>query len=285
MISVCIPIYNYDVRQLVEELSKQLNQLEVASEIILIDDCSTPEFKKINEDVCSKFRYIQLNENVGRAKIRNLFLEYATFDFLLFLDCDSMVMNPDFITNYFQELIQKKHKVICGGRIYPEKWSDKNRMLRWKYGVQSESQSFEIRRLNPNKSFMTNNFLIHRTLLSSIKFDESLTGYGHEDTLFGYLLKINKIEIFHIDNPVLNGDIETNDEFLKKTETGIENLCKITTKLKFNQEFINDVALLSFNQKLKKYHLILPIRGAFYCFKSMIGRAYYFQTIMNSHFD
>jgi hypothetical protein len=181
-----------------------------------------------------------------------------------------MVVHPDFISNYIQELIKEKHKVICGGRNYPEKWSDKNRMLRWKYGVQSESQSFEIRRLNPNKSFMTNNFLIHRAIFSSIKFDESLTGYGHEDTLFGYLLKINKIEIFHIDNPVLNGDIETNDEFLRKTETGIVNLCKIIAKLQFNQEFIHDVALLKFYQKLKKYQLIIPIRGLFYCFKSMI---------------
>ena len=201
------------------------------------------------------FNYILLPENVGRAKIRNLFLHYAKHDFLLFLDCDSMILNSNFILDYTVNLVQVEQNVICGGRVYPKKCDDRERMLRWKYGVMKESQPAKVRQMNPDKSFMTNNFLIHWSLLSQISFDESLVGYGHEDTLFGFYLKQRGIEILHIENPVLNGDIETNREFLQKTESGIDNLCRIVRKLNFDKAFIADVSLLRFYDKIRKYHL------------------------------
>ena len=256
MISICIPIYNFDVRPLVSELARQIGTLDFPYELVLIDDCSTLDFRKMNESVCSQFSYILLPENVGRAKIRNLFPNYAKHDFLLFLDCDSIVINPDFIRDYTVNLIQTASNVICGGRIYPQKCEDNNRMLRWKYGVKKESQPAIVRQSNPNKSFMTNNFLIHRSLLSRIPFDETLVGYGHEDTLFGFYLKQQGVEISHIENPVLNGDLETNREFLQKTESGIENLCRIVSKLNFDKSFIADVSLLRFYDKIRKCHFV-----------------------------
>ena len=54
-----------------------------------------------------------------------------------------------------------------------------------------------------------------------ISFNERLSGYGHEDTLFGYELNKNNIQIHHIDNPVLNGHLDTNEAFLLKTEEGL----------------------------------------------------------------
>jgi glycosyltransferase involved in cell wall biosynthesis len=240
---------------LVEELARQIGTLDFPCELVLIDDSSKEEFRKINESVCAPFNYVRLPENMGRAKIRNLFLQYAKHDFLLFLDCDSIIINPGFILDYAVNLIQNEPNVICGGRIYPAKCDDRDRMLRWKYGVMKESQPAKVRRMNPDKSFMTNNFLIHRSLLSQISFDETLVGYGHEDTLFGFYLKQQGIEIMHIENPVLNGDLETNREFLEKTECGIDNLCRIVRKLNFDKEFIADVSLLRFFDKLRKYHV------------------------------
>jgi hypothetical protein len=127
--------------------------------------------------------------------------------------------------------------------------------LRWNFGLKRESQSAEVRRLNPNKSFMTNNFLIHRSIFENFSFDESLIGYGHEDTLFGFQLKKNGIQITHIENPVLNGDIETNKLFVEKTERGVANLCKIAQKLDFDPDFVNDIALLKAFVTLRKYRL------------------------------
>ncbi len=250
MLSICIPIYNFEVTPLVTELEKQMQLLKEPIELILIDDCSKPEFKEKNKNICKHFTYIELTKNIGRSSIRNLFLKYASNDFLLFLDCDSLVASPDFLTSYLS-YIKQGNNVICGGRIYPNEKPAKAYRLRWKYGKYRESQPSTVRGIRPYQSFLTNNFVVKKKVLSDIKFDESLKDYGHEDTLFGFELKKQNIPIAHIDNPILNGDLELNTDFILNTEKGIKNLVKITYKLASNSEFINDVRLLRTYDRLK----------------------------------
>ena len=73
--------------------------------------------------------------------------------------------------------------------------------------------------------------------MDKVKFDERITKYGHEDTLFGFELKKNNTQITHIDNPVINGNLETNEEFIEKTEEGLLNLLKIVEFLSFDKAF------------------------------------------------
>lgn len=249
MISVCIPVFNFNISALVEELSKQCEALEVPTEIIVIDDCSEV-FKSENEKATQNLKYIELSKNIGRSKIRNLFLEYANYEYLLFLDCDSLVVRNDFLLKYV-EALKNNPSVICGGRIYPDRPEGRNKMLSWKHGVYRESIPAEERKLNPNKSFMTNNFVVAKKCLNDIKFDERITKYGHEDTLFGHELAKNNIEITHIDNPVLNGDIETNEVFLEKTKHGVINLIHILNFLNYDKEFVKNVSLLNYYEKSK----------------------------------
>jgi glycosyltransferase involved in cell wall biosynthesis len=256
MISVCIPIYNYDVTELVNELDSRANQANVPFEIVLIDDCSDAAFKAKNQSVCSNHTYIELNENIGRARIRNRFLEYAKFDNLLFLDCDSLIISDSFISEYLKVIQNGNYNVVCGGRIYDKTPPARNKMLRWKYGIKRESQPAAIRKLTPNKSFMTNNFMIEREVFEKVKFDERIVEYGHEDTLFGYELLKNNMAINHIENPILNGDVEDNAEYLQKTEIGIVNLAKIMHYLNDDPEFISNVTLLDYYEKIKSKHLL-----------------------------
>lgn len=250
MISICIPIYNFDVSALITALKLQIEQTQMGCELLLIDDGSEERFKRINRNYSAECQYVELEKNVGRSKIRNLFLSYATQPYLLFLDCDVVIDFPNFLQNYLDQL-PLQPKIICGGRLYPKEMPDKNRMLRWNYGVQCESQPSGVRALYPNKSFMTNNFLIEKELFTSVRFDERLTQYGHEDTLFGYELSKRNIHILHIENPVVNGDIETNEEFLKKTEAGVENLIHILNFTNYDQQIINSIRLLKTYQRVK----------------------------------
>ncbi len=255
MISICIPVYNFNITSLVNALSHQAKLLHIPYEIIIIDDCSD-NFKIENKSVCKEFNYIELSKNIGRAKIRNLFLEYAKYNYLLFLDCDSLIENPDFLSNYV-EIITKTPSVVCGGRDYDKKRPKRDKMLSWKYGIARESQPCEIRRKFPNKSFMTNNFLINKNILKKIKFDERIMQYGHEDTLYGFSLKKANIAITHIHNPVINGDIECNAEYLNKTKEGIINLINIINYLDYNTNLINDISLLKFYNKIRKSEKII----------------------------
>lgn len=255
MISICIPVYNFDINQLVNSLRTQADQNKQIVQIIIIDDASDFSYKELNEKIAKQEIYIKLKKNIGRAKIRNLFLEYANYEYLLFLDCDSLVISENFITNYIEELQKKDINVICGGRIYQKKKPERRKYLRWKYGKKIESKSAKERKIEPNKSFMTNNFLIKKELLNKIKFDENLTQYGHEDTLFGFSLKEHNIKIKHIENPILNNHLEDNLEYIEKTKLAINNLIAIIKSDNYDKKIVEDIALLKFYYSIRERKL------------------------------
>ncbi|AZI19340.1 glycosyltransferase family 2 protein [Chryseobacterium taklimakanense] len=100
-LSVCIPVYNFDVRELVRDLQKEITEHQINAEILLIDDASDQHYIRINKGIENEVEnFVFLEKNAGRSQIRNLFLYYASGDYLLFLDCDGKVANPHFLKNY-----------------------------------------------------------------------------------------------------------------------------------------------------------------------------------------
>lgn len=254
MISICIPVYNFDVRDLVKSLHSQCNDLISKPEIILIDDCSEAHFQKINSELSSIVKYIQLDKNIGRSKIRNLFLQYTNYEYLLFLDCDSIIFTPDFINKYLKA-IDNNSSVIVGGRVYSYEKPSTDKLLRWKYCTLREQKPITNYGSPSKRNFLSNNFLIQKSLFEKIRFDERIIGYGHEDTLFAYELKKAGIEINYLNNPVMNGELENNEEFLEKTERSIINLKQILEFLNYDKGFISEVTLLKNYFLVKKWNL------------------------------
>ncbi len=260
MLSVCIPVFNSNVEQLVKALYFQKTKLKHIVEIVIIDDASDRSFKEQNRELGKYIDiYVELDENVGRARIRNLFLNYATKPNLLFIDSDAIIDNSTFLACYITSLKEDAGSVIMGGGIYSEKKPDKNRLLRWRYGRKIESKSAIVRNMTPYKSFITKNFIIPKEILQQIPFNESITGYGHEDTLIGYELKRAKVKIVHIDNGVVNDDLDTNEEFLFKSAEAIRSLFKVLDIVNGDVEFINDVRLLAVVDKLYRVKLHKPV--------------------------
>lgn len=261
MLSVLIPVYNFDVRDMVKTLSNQAENLDVPYEIIVIDDASCDNFKAINS-VIKSFPGVQYSEeevNLGRSKIRNKLADLAVFDNLLYLDCDSCIDNPDFLKNYAAHL--NFPNVVYGGRKYLNNIPENNRyLLHWLHGSKREQISVDKRAVEPNKSFMTNNFMIYREAIDKVRFNERIRGYGHEDTLFGYdLLKCN-ITVKHIDNPVIHLGLESNEEFLRKTREGIKNLKRIM-KINGNEKrLVRDITLLAYYKTFRDLGLVGLIR-------------------------
>lgn len=250
-ISICIPIYNQDVRKLIQTLFSQSTQLPYAIEIRCYDDCSNEEFKSINKEIIP-FKgviYKELDKNIGRSKIRNLLARESAYSHLLFLDCDSQVTQSSFLFNYATYL---NHDVVIGGRIYPLSPPSKEYILHWKMGKLKEEANAAQRSLAPYENFMSNNFLIRKELFLQITMDENLKGYGHEDTKFGYELGENNIEIIHIDNSVVHENLDNTEDFLNKTAEGIKNFYKILkegygkrTKLAKSYTLIHSLLLTS----------------------------------------
>lgn len=272
MFSICIPVFNYDITNLVNSLSIQAKELAVPYEIIVIDDCSDICFKKRNRIIEGKpdVRYIELQDNIGRATIRNRLVERSVYEYLIFMDCDVCLPDEYYLKRYYDVCFS--HKIVFGGRIYQQLPPDPLHYLRWWYGVNRESEKATLRNVNPNRGFKTCNFLISKKIFQNIVFDETITGYGHEDTLMGYMLKKSGLEIFHIDNPTIHLGLETAIEFIAKTGKGLENLLRIYNQLNQSYDFIKDVKVLKYFHAMKKIGLIALISLFFKIFKPVMIR-------------
>lgn len=221
MVSVLVPIFNQPVSVLINEIHRQCAVLKIDFEIVAIEDGSE-RFLKENAEIrqmdCT--HYIVQSENIGRAAIRNTLSSMAKYNTLIFLDCDSQIGRPDFIGQY----ISARHRsdVIYGGTTYTENPSH-TFILHHKYGVEREARELTQRQSDPYTCFLTNNFCIRKEVFDAIKFDESLTQYGFEDSLFAWELKKQKVQVLHIDNPVVHTGLDTAEAFIDKTKLAIEN--------------------------------------------------------------
>lgn len=250
-LSVCIPIHNYYAYPLVESLAAQCAGVDGCKvEIVCIDDCSTQGYRERNRGIEEIARCVYLDENIGRARIRNLFLEHTDGEYLVFLDND-MNVRDGYLKRYAEMALQGA-AVVVGGISYSDRNVDAAHKLRLMYGLKVESSPAAERSRTPYRSFMTGNFMIRRDVLDEIRFDERLRRYGHEDTLFGYELERREVEITHIDNPAVNGRLESNDEFLAKSREAVENLAYIYTEMGVDAGFARSVRLLGTYVQLRK---------------------------------
>jgi len=223
MLSVLIPIYNYEVYDLVQDLAEQAKLLDVPVEILCIDDCSERLYKQNNKRLSdlAVVSYSELSHNIGRAKIRNALANAAQYEKLVFLDCDSGIISSDFLATY----LSQTSKVVVGGRVYPSAVSiSADQQLHWLYGTTRESRPLSERQSTPYIYFHSNNFMIERALFLETLFDETLSGYGYEDLVFGKQLQDKKVLITHITNPVEHLHIESNYDFVAKTKHAVQNL-------------------------------------------------------------
>ncbi|MDG1475822.1 MAG: glycosyltransferase [Vicingaceae bacterium] len=236
MLSVLIPVYNFNVVPFVTDLARQCSDCNIAFEIICLDDFSDASFKAKNSKLSSEAGvvYEELPENVGRSKIRNRMSEMAKYDNLLFLDCDSKTNNQKFISNYIAKI--DGISVVYGGRNYDKNQPKNNEeYFRWWYGVNRETINSEERKKAIYSHFMTNNFCIPKHIYQEIKLDETIKGYGHEDTLFGIELKQKGVPIIHIENPLCHIGLEDFETFIKKTQEGIGNLSQLLSQHKVDE--------------------------------------------------
>lgn len=269
MLSILIPIYNHNAFNLVSELNKQCIESGIEYEIICQDDASNSPLNSFNEEInkLSNCSFITLKQNVAHRQNRNLLAKKAKYDWLLFIDGDSKIMQQDFIQNYIDNT--KKFKVIYGGRVHPKVCPSNQQKLRWKYGKFIEDKTAIERLKNPHKSLLFNNTLILKSEFNKVKFDSEITLYGHDDTQFSYELSKIKSKVNHIENPILHDDIDDNKKYLKKTEESLESLVVLYNSNKISPNF---VSILKLNAFLKNTGLLFFVRFGFKIFKNILQK-------------
>ncbi len=257
MLSILIPVYNYDIRPFVIELVKQLEACGAEAEVRCYDDGSSGQFQNLNRELQQLERviYKELPYNIGRSAIRNMLAREAAFPYLLFLDCDSFPEYPDFVNRYITQL--QPDVLLYGGRTYEPQAPEKPEfLLRWKYGSAREVFSVAHRIEKPYHSFQTNNFVVPAKIFLMYGLNEDLRGYGHEDTQFGQVLMHQQIPVIHIDNPLRHLGLETADVFLEKTLEGVKNLDFLIK----NGAEVSTVRLARFYLRLRRWGMVPAFR-------------------------
>ena len=122
-VSVIVPIYNTE-KYLPKCLDSILNQTHENLEIILVDDGSTDDSKKIADTYAKKDKRIKVihQKNQGQSTARNTGLEKATGDFISFVDSDDQI-KPPFIESLLNLYTSNTSLAVCGHQYH---WVKKN---------------------------------------------------------------------------------------------------------------------------------------------------------------
>jgi len=240
MLSLLIPSHNCNCATLISGLAEQgralreeLGRAVFDFEILVFDDASTDvaarEANREAVTLCGG-RFLTAQENVGAAQGRNTLAQAARFPYLLFIDDDATLCTPDFLARYWAD--RERADVVCGRVLNPPAFPLRGHELRYRYEKKAEKQrAAAVRNQHPYERFTAFNTLIRRDVFLSVQFDTRCQRYGHEDTLFGYCLEEKGISILHTDNPLIHTGIDTNEAFLRKTETALSTLRQIGVPL------------------------------------------------------
>ncbi|MEJ2697181.1 MAG: glycosyltransferase [Candidatus Sulfobium sp.] len=116
-VSVIICAYNSE-NFLIQALESIQGQTHSNIEILIIDDASadaTPQIAKKAAACDSRLKYVRLDVNVGIARARQIGLQSATHDWVLFLDADDIAM-PEMVES--QVAVLKTDPEIIGVGTY-----------------------------------------------------------------------------------------------------------------------------------------------------------------------
>ncbi len=249
MLSILIPVKDYDCHLLIEALHKQGEQLGLPYEILVGEDGTATNNLVLNAiaDSLPHCRRITKEQNIGRARMRNLLAEEAAQPCLVFIDSDAVVEKNDFLACYAAAL--NECDVVCGGLYHAEEPPYEGCSLRFGYEKEADKRrDAATRNKAPHARFSTFNFAIKKEIFNAIGFDDSITRYGHEDTLFGKELERRGIAVMHIENRLLHSGIEDNATYLSKVELSLATLAEIKGK-------ICSTPLIAAAERLDRLHL------------------------------
>jgi hypothetical protein len=264
MLSVLIPVKNWNPFSLVESLADQLIKSGQPYEILVSDDSDFNRSSEISQQLSpiQGLKYFCRQQPLGRSANRNFLGDQAKYQYSLFIDGDAGMAKENFIQNYLDRL--SPDTVLCGGTLYDQQPPENpDCRLRWKYGRSREQSDAGKRQQRPWKSFSTFNFLIPTGIFKGIRFDESIKGYGHEDTIFGIRLHQSGVQIIHLNNGLIHLGLETSLIYLEKIRESGANLFDLDSKGMFPPRYISDISLLITFKRLKKLHLVWLVAAWF----------------------
>jgi len=205
-VSIIIPVYNVEkyIRQCLDSI---LQQTLKDIEIIIIDDGSTDNSKEIVDEYQSLWDNVMVfhKENGGQGSARNVGLQYATGEYIYFMDSDDY-LEKNALESLYEEAHSKKLDILLfGAVIFTEEDALNDRMSQFAYSrihclnsVMSGKEAFCL--TYPENEYVTSVCLrfYNRMFLERINL-KFADGIIHEDEDFGVLsyVKADRVEIIN----------------------------------------------------------------------------------------
>ena len=122
-ISVVIPCFNEEktISQIINKVDKFKS---FSKEIVVVNDCSTDNSKKIIEDICKKNNLIKLinhSVNQGKGAALRTGIEYSTGDIVIFQDAD-LEYDPEEYDKLLEPFINADADIVYGSRFIGGKY-------------------------------------------------------------------------------------------------------------------------------------------------------------------
>ncbi len=267
-LSILLPTYNCSCTEIVTELHRQCEAMgkDFRYEIIVADDASTERhFVEENGEIerLGSVRYLRREKNVGRANICNFLVGEAQYEWVLIIDGDLSIANPDLVNRY---MAADGNAIVGGLRIggTAAQWGHN---LRWRYEKAYErTHNLAKRQKSGNRDLKTSNFLVRKSIIVAHPFNAQFRHYGYEDVLFGKSLADDHIAVTHIDNPVLFTDFEDNAAYLKKIDAAMQTLrC-------FSRLLEGYSPIIRMDAGIRRLHLAWLFRGAYHLLRRPLRR-------------
>lgn len=189
MISIIIPAYNAAkfLRRTIESVR---NQSYLDKEIIVVDDCSKDETKLIMQEYEKEglIKAVYLNENKGVSNARNVGIDIAKGEYIMFIDADDLLLK-NALEKYMEASIKYDSDYVDSNRIFATKkkkytfFTEKklpNKELHFKSYLEDQNMLLLT-------TYITGK-LIKKELIANIRFDTNLSRY--EDMVFEHQLKL-----------------------------------------------------------------------------------------------
>lgn len=202
LVSVIIPVYNKE-RYLPDAIDSVLKQTYPYFELLVINDNSTDGSRQVCENYCQQDNRVKLFDNLsdehGPGPARNIGLDQALGDYILFVDADDWI-DERLLEQCIQRMKETNADIVQFGVIY-QRENGESDVYKWK-GKSVVTRNDIIRDFY---SFWKNNryslwmYLFKRKIIDKTRFDNVISG---EDISF-VLDILGKVKIIaYIDIPL-----------------------------------------------------------------------------------
>lgn len=261
-LSIVIPIYNRET-SLVPCVENVLSQDYKNFELILVNDASTDSTEGICKTYAQKYAnvsYVTNNENLGPGLTRNVGLDKATGDYIIFLDSDDKYDKKLFST--VVKAIEKRHPDILVYSLWEEYYNADGQLM------YKNSHSLPSTHLTEKED-------IHR--FAVLLEEETMLGYPWNKAYnLDYLRKCKArfTDIKHVEDILFNIDAFENASSLVVLEDKLYRYCN-TADNRLTEKYLPEYFELQ-KKRIKKFYNQQKRFGTLdrYCLSVLAGEYY-----------